>query len=194
MTRPPDRHLEAEETAAYVDGSIVGETRARLEAHLAGCADCRTEVADVSRIVRSAGTSRARSNRVWIPAVAAAVLALVWIAPRALRQDEAPRHREESVTLTVPPRPITPTGSVDSAPAFVWAAVPYANTYRLRVFEADGTLLWERETADTTTRPPDSIRLERARSYYWRVEAHTGFDRWAASDLIEFRLQPPRSP
>jgi hypothetical protein len=194
MTERFDRHLEVDETAAYVDGGVTGAERARMEAHLAGCADCRAEVADVVRIVRSAGTSRVRANRVWIPAAAAAVLALMWVAPHALRQQGQPEHREEAVTMTLAPRPLIPVGLVDTAGAFVWAAVPSANTYRVRVFDAEGTLMWERETADTLAAIPDSISLARERSYYWRVEAQTGFDRWAASELTEFRLRRDRTP
>lgn len=199
MTEPVERHLEVDETAAYVDGGVTGAERARMEAHLAACADCRAEVADVHRIVRSGGTSRGRATRVWIPAAAAAVLALMWAAPRALRQLGEPQHREEAVTMTVAPRPLIPVGSVDTVSALVWAAVPSANSYRVRVFDADGTLLWERETADTVAAVPDSILLTPQgfllvpqRSYYWRVEAQTGFDRWAASELTEFRLQRDR--
>jgi anti-sigma factor RsiW len=192
MTERVDRHLGVDETAAYVDGGVTAAERARMNAHLAGCADCRAEVADVVGIVRSAGTSRTRVNRVWIPAAAAAVLALMWVAPRALRQQAAPQHREEAVTMTVAPRPLIPVGSVDTVSGLVWAAVPSANSYRVRVFNAEGTLMWEGETADTVAAIPDSISLARERSYYWRVEAQTGFDRWAASELTEFRLQGDR--
>jgi predicted anti-sigma-YlaC factor YlaD len=192
MTERFDRHLDMDETAAYVDGGATAAERARMEAHLATCADCRAELADGSRIVRSAGTARVRASRVWIPAAAAAVLALMWVAPRALRQQREPQHREAAVTMTVAPRPLLPVGLIDTARAFVWAAVPSANSYRVRVFNAEGTLMWECETADTLAALPDTIELVAQRSYYWRVEAQTGFDRWAASELTEFRLQRDR--
>src|SRR5688572_19024755 len=81
-----ERHLESNEIAAYVDGDVHGEDRLSIQAHLAACAECRAEVAEVSRIVRTAPAARRIPSRVWIPAAAAAVFALVWLAPRALRE------------------------------------------------------------------------------------------------------------
>lgn len=192
MTDRFDRHLEPHEIAAYVDGDAGGEQRASIDAHLAVCAECRAEVADVSRIVRTVPVAGGVSRRIWIPAAAAAALALLWVAPRALREQGGPQHREEAVTTTVAPRPIAPVGPVDTVTDLVWSSVPYANNYRVRLFDADGTVLWEHESADTVVAMPDSIALRRQLLYYWRVEAHTGFDRSAASELVEFRLQRGR--
>lgn len=189
MTEPLDRHLEPHEIAAFVDGSMTGEERASIDAHLSACPECRAEVVDVSRIVRTAPPARGVSPRLWIPAAAAAALALLWAAPRAMREDGAPQHREEAVTMTVAPRPIVPVGAVDTVSVLVWSSVPYANSYRVRLFDADGTVMWEREASDTVAAIPGSIALQPQRLYYWRVEAHTGFDRRAASDLVEFRIQ-----
>jgi hypothetical protein len=189
MTERLDRHLEPHEIANYVHGDVGGEARTLIHAHLAACSECRLEVADVSRIVRTAPVGRGVSRRIWIPAVAAAALALLWVAPRALREAGEPQHREEAMTMTVAPRAIAPVGSVDTARALIWSSVPYANSYRVRLFDADGTVLWEREAADTVVPLPDSIALRAELLYYWRVEAHTGFDRRAESDLVEFRLQ-----
>jgi anti-sigma factor RsiW len=184
-----ERHLDSNEIAAYVDGSIDGEERFSIQAHLAACAECRAEVAEVSRIVRTAPAARRLPSRIWIPTAAAAVFALLWLGPRAGRERAEPELREEAVTMTVPPRPITPAGTVDTVRALVWSSVPYANSYRVRLFDADGTVLWEREAADTVVPIPDSIALRAELLYYWRVEAYTGFDRRAASDLVEFRLR-----
>ena len=192
MTEGLNRHLEPNEIASYVDGDVPGEVRASIEAHLADCAECRAEVAEVSRIVRTAPSAGGVSRRVWIPAAAAAALALLWVGPRAFRDQGPAEHRDEAVTSTVAPHPITPIGSVATATALVWSSVPYANNYRVRLFGTDGTVLWEREGMDTIVSIPDSIRLQPRVPYYWRVEAHTGFDRRAESDLVEFRLRGGR--
>jgi putative zinc finger protein len=189
MTEPLDRHLDPHEIATYVDGNVTGEARASIDAHLAACAECRAEVAQVSQIVRTAPTARGVSRRIWIPAVAAAALALLWVGPRAFRESGTPEHRDDAVTATVAPRAIAPVGVVDRATDLVWSSVPYANNYRVRLFDADGTVLWEREAADTVVPIPDSIALRPQLLYYWRVEARTGFDRRAESDMVEFRLQ-----
>ena len=195
MTDQLDRHLEPHEVANYVHGDIEGEARAFIDAHLAACAECRVEIADVSRIVRTAPAARGVARRIWIPAVAAAALALLWVAPQARREHGEPQHRDVPVTMvaTEAPRPVAPIGTVDSVRVLVWSSVPYANNYRVRLFDADATVLWEREASDTVVPIPDSIALRTQLLYYWRVEAHTGFDRWAASDLVEFRIDG-RSP
>jgi hypothetical protein len=192
MTEPFDRHLEPHEIANYVHGDVRGEARASIDTHLAACPECRVEVADVSRIVRTAPAARGVSRRIWIPAAAAAALALLWVGPRALRQQGMPEHRDETVTATAGPRAIAPVGLVDTASALIWSSVPYTNSYRVRLFDAEGTVLWEHDVADTIVLIPDSIGPRPQRLYYWRVEAHIGFARSAASELVEFRLQGRR--
>ena len=184
-----DWHLEAHEIAAYVDHGVSGARRAAIETHLASCTTCRAELTEVTRILRAAHTPGRVSRRLWIPAAAAAVLALLWVAPRAMREDAAPVFREEAVTTTVAPRPISPLGTVRAVSGLVWSSVPHANGYRVRLFDGNGTTLWERETSDTVTSVSDSLALRPATPYFWRVDAQTGFDRWAASDLVEFSLQ-----
>jgi anti-sigma factor RsiW len=180
-----DGHLPAHRIAAWADGTLAREERATIEAHLATCADCRAEAADVSRIVRSLPMARTVGRRTWIPAAAAAALALLWVGSRPLREPGLEQHREEAVTTTVAPRPIAPIDTVDRVTALVWSSVPGADRYRVRFFDAEGTVIWEGEDADTVAALPDSLALRAGRPYYWRVEAHTGFDRWVASDLIE---------
>ena len=186
---PSERHLEPDEVAAYVDGAAGSERRAAIQTHLASCAECRAEVEEVSGIVGTLPHGRRLPKRVWIPAAAAAALAVLWAAPRSTREP-APQHREEAVTTTVSPRPVAPVGAVNSARALVWMSVPHADRYRVRLFDADGSVLWEREMGDTIATLPDSVAPRPPGIYFWKVEAHTGFGRWAASDLVEFR---PRS-
>jgi hypothetical protein len=192
MTQRFDPHLEPHEIANYVHGDVGREARASIDAHLADCAECRMEVADVSGIVHTAPRTRTVSRRIWIPVAAAAALAVLWVGPRALRQEGTSEHRAEPVTATVAPRAIAPVGPVDAASVFVWSSVPDANSYRVRLFDADGSVLWEREATDTVVAAPNSITLRPPLVYYWRVEAHTGFDRQTESDLVEFRLQERR--
>lgn len=189
-----DYHLEANEIAAYVDGAVAGEARAAIQAHLAACAECRAEVAEVLPIVRTLPRARRVRGQIWIPAAAAAVLALLWAGPRALREPAVPEHREEAVTTIVAPRAVAPVGAVDSASVLVWSSVPSADRYRARLFDAHGTVIWEHEIGDTIAALPSSVALRPRLLYYWKVEAHTGFDRWAASDLIEFTVRRGGGP
>jgi hypothetical protein len=54
-----DEHL-GERLSAYVDGALEGAALAAAEAHLAGCAECRSAVEDLRRVV---GLARALDDR-----------------------------------------------------------------------------------------------------------------------------------
>jgi anti-sigma factor RsiW len=185
--QPFQRHLQSDEVAAYVDGSVSGEARARIEDHLGSCPDCRAEVAQVAHIVDTRPPPRWVGASVWIGA-AAALVAVLFVAPRMTHKPAAPEHREAAVTTTVAPSPAAPRGAVESVKVLVWSAVPYADGYRVRLFDATGSVVWESEGADTVARLPASIAIRSGRPYYWKVEARTGFDRWAASELVEFTV------
>ena len=177
-----DAHLAASEVAAYVDGSAAPAARARLQAHVAQCDVCRDELVDISRL--AAARRPRRTAKAWIPAAAAAALVFLLIVP----DDRERQHREGALTTTVAPRAIAPVGVVDSATSLTWSAVPHADGYRVRLFDSSGTVLWERETADTTL----ALQLPRGRAFFWKVDAGTGFDRSASSDLTEFSIRAPR--
>jgi hypothetical protein len=186
-----DGHLDPVEIAAFIDRVIDGDARRRVEAHLASCADCRAELMDATRVVATLPSRRARA--MWIPgaaAAAAAAIVILAVWPRDVRDSEV--HREAPVTTTVAPRGLSPVGAVDSAPTLRWSSVPHTDRYQVRVFGTDGAVLWERETTDTSVAMPDSIGVRSSHTYHWKVEAYTGFDRRAASELIEFSVRFPR--
>lgn len=181
-----ERHLEPAQVASYVDGTIQPSVRAAVQRHLATCEDCRAELVEVSRIMRSFPAARRARRHVWLPAAAAAAVVLVLAWPRAANTPVGTVHREEAVTTTVAPRPVTPIGAVASVSELVWSSVPYADRYHVRMFDGNGTVIWERETADTVATLPTSVSPRAEVSYFWKVEALTGFDRRAASGLVEF--------
>lgn len=190
VTEPPiDGHVDARDVAAYVDGTATPAVRALVDAHLVTCAACRDEVMDVSRIAAFAPRERV-PRRIWIGAAAAAVLLVVLLRP-STTPDERLTHRDAPVTTTVAPVAIAPAGLVDAAPGFVWSSVPHADRYHIRLFDAAGSVLWERETADTVAMA-DSIRVVPGRAYYWKVDAHAGFNRSTTTELIEFSVRDRR--
>lgn len=181
-------HPDALELSAYLDGALAGADRARVEAHLSGCAECRREVAAVAGVLRTA------PRRVTIPwgLATAAILALLLVPsldlPQRLRQQP---YREPAVTTTAAPVAIEPRGAVDSARALVWSAVPHASRYRLALLDSAGTVVWRLETTDTIAALPDTVRLRAGASYFWKVDAETGFDRWVGSELVDFTIARP---
>jgi anti-sigma factor RsiW len=190
MEGRPERHLEPEEVVAYVDGAATGDERRWIESHLATCADCRQEVREIVGIVRALPGKTSVRRRIWLPAAAAAAIVLILAWPRhrpgvVMRTGE---HRQGVVTTTVAPRPLAPVGSVIRGDTLVWSSVPGADAYAIRLFDASN-MLWEGQTTDTVATLPASVGLRAGATYYWKVEARTGFGRWVASELVEF--MPP---
>lgn len=89
---------------------------------------------------------------------------------------------------------MSPVGDVASAATLQWTLVAGADRYRVTLFNAAGAVLFEAQVTDTAVTLPDSVVIAQGRSYLWKVEARTGWDRWAASDLIEFRVDSAPAP
>jgi hypothetical protein len=49
-------------------------------------------------------------------------------------------------------------------------------------------VIWVEETTDSVALVPDSLGLQAGETYFWKVRARTGWDRWSESDLTEFRI------
>jgi hypothetical protein len=186
--RIPD-HVDSGEVAAYLDRALSPSDRSRVEEHLADCDVCRAEVIEVARLLRTRPHRRSWYVPIGVAAAAAAVLLLVW--PRPAEEPPPPNYREPVVTTTAAPSAIAPLGAIVDAPRFVWTEVPHADRYRLTVFDETGSVVWETQTSDTAAVLPESIRLHRGASYFWKIEAQTGWNRWVSSDLVEFSLGPP---
>jgi hypothetical protein len=184
-------HPEAGRIAAYVDSTLDPTLRPELEAHLADCALCRLEVVEVSRLVRSVP---GRPSWQIIGPVAAAAALLIAVGLWQLIPDQAstgPVLREPAITTAPAPMPVAPVGQVARVASISWTSVPGADRYRLTLFDVGGEVVWETEGADTASILPAAVRLEQGESYFWKVEARTGFDRWVDSDLIEFTIAGP---
>lgn len=202
------KHLESGEIAAYLDNALAPSDRTRVEAHAAECDECRAELIESASLLRT----QPQVHRWYVPAgavaaAAAAVLLLIWVRP-ASTPTGTTGYREPAVTTTVAPVVVAPRGVVTPAPVsgpagvprgvtasgrlFVWTAVPRADRYRLALFDEAGSVVWETQTADTAAPLPASLRLRMGATYLWKVEAQTGWNRWVASDLVEFSVGSPR--
>lgn len=181
--------------ADFIDGRMARAAREPVVAHLLTCARCRTVVAAASSAISESRVTSAippsRASRRWVlpigAAAAAALVLTLW--PGTVRDRESVDLRERTVTTTVAPQPIAPRGVSNDAHRLVWSSVPRAERYRLRVYAADGALLWSLDTADTLAAIPDSVQLTPGTVYLWKVEAQTEWKRWVSSDLIEFRAR-----
>jgi hypothetical protein len=182
--------------AAFAEARLDAGARQAALTHLASCQRCRSAVASVARaladravareVARAERTRTARIVRTLIPVAAAAVLVvLVWPRPGA---DGGFGHRAPTITTVAAPAPVRPVGAVSEAPVLTWRSVAGADRYRVTLFSAGGAVLYERWVRDTSASLPDSVMPAPGQRYLWKVEARTGFERWVASDLVEFSV------
>ena len=190
--------LSEHTVAALADGTLSADARGRALAHVATCALCRRAVASVAEaladepITHEIEVAEGRRGRVGpllriaVPLAAAATVLLFLWSPG---NEGAPGHRG-------PPAPPPATTPVLRSPVGVvamvndlrWSHVAGADRYRVTVFDATGGVVYAAEASDTVVAFPDSVPLVPGAPYLWKVDARTGFDRWAASELAEFRV------
>lgn len=176
-----DSHLPVATIAAYVDGVLDAEARAEADQHLAGCADCRAELAQVSDLVVDLPATRpGRGWRIGAGTLAAAgVVALLFALPA--------RTPQTSRTLERTTKPAAATLEIVAPPAddgalrdgrIVWRAVDPQATYRVTVTDTTGATRWTAETSDTLVVLPSPARLEAGARYYLYVDAQRA-DGWS---------------
>ncbi len=119
---------------------------------------------------------------VWCLCTAVAALADPAWTPAGLA-DRTQAHRAGTLT-TMPP----PSLAVPIADSVRWPSVPLADRYRVTVFDAAGTLLLDASTRDTVVALPASLRRLWPATYWSRVEARTGWDRWVESEWASFTV------
>jgi CHAT domain-containing protein len=189
--------------ARFVDGVALPSEREADILHLAGCGRCRRQLASLIEVLADPGVAaevrslerlrdRPGARRRFLAGaglIAAAAAVLVLVRPDRGGHD-TDLHRGPTITASAAPTPLSPIGEVPAATQLSWTAVPGAERYRVRLFDASGKSLYETQVADTVMALPDSVVLAPGRLYLWRVEARNGWDRWTSSDLIEFQVRP----
>lgn len=167
-------HLTVDEMAALIDDRLAVDRRRQMEAHLALCSECRSELVAASALVDSA-PARPRVPVRWIAAAAATILALnaVPLAKRAFLSAPTTSERAE-VARTTSIRLMSPAGgtqpSLDSL-TFAWRAMPSVSTYQLFVTDSLGTPIIALKTTDTTGGTIAREKLVPGASYFWYVDA-----------------------
>jgi anti-sigma factor RsiW len=160
-------HVTPEALAGYLDHDLPGEERSQVELHLATCAECRAELAEVRGLQR-------RHRRQWarflVPAAAAAMLvAIAW--PRQTRE---PSDIRAVAPVNAPLEIVAPLPSTEIAArpiTFVWRSAGPGASYSVTLQAADGRTVWASTVADTVAVLPDSVALGSAQNFFWSVEA-----------------------
>ncbi|HSR42478.1 MAG TPA: zf-HC2 domain-containing protein [Longimicrobiales bacterium] len=196
-------HLEAEDVAAYVDGSLPEERRSRLEVHLADCDPCREEVVAVRRSVKGADGRRSPGpgGRVprWAPVAAAAGLAGLLLVGTLLEgpsgtdepvfRDGPASLQEEGVPRITVVRPVDGGTVVHDSLRFVWRAAGPDASYRFTLTDATGDVLWRAETPDTALVLGPEVALRSDEEYYWYVDTLLETGASATTDVVRFRVR-----
>ena len=180
-------HHDVMDVAAYADGTMSPGARAKFESHLADCELCRREVLEVVAIQRSAPPVH-RRLLLRLGALAAAATLLFVLLPTRPSSTPDDTHRDPAVTVTVAPVAIEPFGQVADVESITWSSVPESARYRVQLFDAKGSVVWEGEANDTSILLPNTVRLVSGEKYFWSVRAKTGWDRWVESALTEFTI------
>lgn len=181
-------HLTDSQIAGYLDHDLPLGDRAVVEAHLAGCSDCREATADVSRLARAyrpeisvpqLGPARRRNGKRVALLAGGAIAASFLILSLSLngKWTAVPTPVRATSAAIPDARPMVhvtgPTEDVTDDPReliFSWRATG-ASLYRLSVFDETGAPVLVRETADTVvtlTTAPDIVPGD---LYLWRVDA-----------------------
>lgn len=195
--------------AALAEGSLEAEDHAAVLSHVSACARCRSTVASVARALSDPAVAREiravedrrlptgtrrRFRRIGRIAAGAAAAAVLLLLTWPQQHDEPQPHRAPPITMAPAPEAIRPVGPVTEASHLAWMSVSGADRYRVALFDAEGAVLYETEGPDTVAALPDSVLPGPGETYWWRVEARLGFDRWVASDLIEFSVSQESVP
>jgi hypothetical protein len=189
-------HPPAEAIAAYLSDGLAAPDRATMEAHLAECRPCRTEVTSARQLLEH--RSVRRRWEMIVPTAAAAVLAFALLGRGVLRppvEQEAVRGSEaaneveaaSSIQVLSPTNEATVSGR---AVPFAWVGQPGRLLYRLTLTEGSGRAVWSQDTNDTTITLPASITLVPGRHYFWYVDALDSAGRTLTTGTRTFSTQP----
>lgn len=167
-------HLSVATVAAFVDGTLDAGVRADAERHLAECAVCRGEIAEVADLAAELPVvPRRRSWGLAAGGLAAAgIIGLLFLSPQSTPNTSSAERtaRPTAATLEIVQPPSTGSGALRDG-HIVWRAVEPRATYRVTVTDTTGATRFTAETPDTTMVLPMSTRLEAGARYYLYVDA-----------------------
>ncbi|HEU4787919.1 MAG TPA: hypothetical protein VFS57_10930 [Gemmatimonadaceae bacterium] len=178
-------HLTSGQVAAILDERLRGPDRAPAMAHLAACAECRREMAELHEALHEHALLR-RTKRPWLILASGVAAALVLaVLPGPLGRT---RHMLDVPAATRAPNGRTP---VDAAPpidvvapadgaaisvasSLTWRSVGSGASYLVTVQDTSGAVIWSSTLTDTTTTLPSNAELVAGHRYFWTVDARLG--------------------
>jgi len=186
-------HLDPNMIAAYAERRLPHSERATVEAHLAGCGDCRREVTSVALLIRAS-----ERRRTWLVAstvaAAAAVLVMALVtnpfARRTVPETIRPGDdgRREGVTTLVAHSPADGAVVARANLRFAWQRIATDALYHFTLADGSGAPLWQMTTTDTALAVPAGLTLPPGGRYLWYVDVLLPDARKATSGVRELIL------
>jgi anti-sigma factor RsiW len=180
-------HLSPGAVAGYLDDDLPGEEQRQVELHLAACAECRAELAEIRRL-------QLGRRRHWVMVlVAAAAAAAVLLAIALPRQAGSPSDIRAGPTAESPLAIVSPVPSAEIAPgpiAFTWRSAGAGASYTFTLQEANGRVVWTSRVADTVAVLPDSVALSPGLTWFWFVDALLPDGRSLSTGVRRLRTRP----
>ncbi len=194
---------ESDLDTRYLAGRLTQEQAEAFEAHFFGCERCWGLVQQGLAVRSALGASAAleiehpervpKNGRAawWGLAAAAGIAAAVGIwrlgPPQREPAEGVFRGNTDSFTIAATANP--------AALGAAWKRQPGADAYRIRLYRSDGTLVLEREGADTSIAVPvDSIPATRGAELFWQVQALDRLRSPVAASELTGTILPQSSP
>jgi hypothetical protein len=127
----------------------------------------------------------------WLYAVAGAVAIMAIVITVLLLQapwKETERLRgHDDVSILV----VSPVGEVADLREIRWKAIAGIDSYELKIYTGDGSLVWEKSVTGNSVSLPDSISnlLIPGQSYFWQVETLTAKEERMKSQVVRFKIR-----
>jgi len=173
-------HLSSGQVADLLDRRLAAGDRDSVVAHLAACAECRREVAELYGVLSHVVLRRRPRWFAGAALAAAGVLAFIAI-PRVASHYGEPAQNASATRNASPSLPQTPgrIGIVEPADgqtlsptrAVSWRSVGADASYSLTVQDGAGAVLWTKATTDTAVVLPATVQLKSGEKYFWSVDA-----------------------
>ena len=190
-------HLAIHDLAAYVEHRLDDASRRRVEAHLVDCEQCRHEVLEGERVLRTAPGRRVAARRpiALFAALAAAAVVLFAVLPRDETREAPPVERASNTPVATVTPAIVVVEPADAAqlpvaPAtFVWRPAPGVSLYKFTLTNEQGHVLWSASTKDTLLSPPGPLEMAASARFFWYVDALRADGGTVSSGVHAFRLR-----
>jgi hypothetical protein len=186
-------HIGCDDMAAYIDRTLPGEDRRRVDSHLASCDECRTEAIASQNAVSTAPTGSGSRIRSWsLIGGAVAAAALIIVAGTTITRTRNGRNLERDTNVAAAAVVIaSPSDGRSLGPERVvaWHRLAENTSYRVTIANEGGQPIYTTTIRDTSVVIPPFVTLQTGGKYFWYVDAIRADGAIATSGLKSFTIK-----